>query len=439
MPSHFSDSHEEIRKRLRLLMLFRALFATILLGAATVLHSGEGVAAPAAVPAPASVIYGLIALIFLLTGAYAVAMPRIGALQRFAAVQIGIDTLVVTSVILVTGSAVSVFSFLYLLVIICSSTFLERGGSMVIAGVCSLEYAVLLHLEYYGLLPAWMAESGVGGLVHPWREVLFKALTTAVGCFAVAFLSDMLAEQVRKGRRTIKAMEDRVRRVEKLASMGEMAAGMAHELKNPLAALAGSIQMLAEERNGTPAYDRLLQIALRETGRLNDLLTNFLMFARPPTGKRQPMRLDRAVGEIVSLFERDSARAGHIRLVRRMAPDVWVAMDAVHLKQVLWNLLLNAAQAIEGPGEIGVEVSSNRNGTAQIRVRDTGCGISEELKASIFDPFFTTKADGTGLGLSLVHRILESCDGWLTVDSVPGRGSVFTVSLKQIQAPGSQT
>jgi two-component system sensor histidine kinase PilS (NtrC family) len=256
-----------------------------------------------------------------------------------------------------------------------------------------------------------------------------------LGCFAVAFLSDMLAEQVRRSRRTIKAMEDRVRRMEKLASMGEMAAGMAHELKNPLAALAGSIQMLAEERNDTPAYDRLMQIALREAGRLNDLLTNFLMFARPPTGKRQPLRLDRAVGEIVSLFERDSARIGRIAIVRRLAPDIWVAMDPVHLKQVLWNLLLNAAEAIESAGEIGVEVFSDRGGRAQIRVSDTGCGIPEALRASIFDPFFTTKADGTGLGLSLIHRILESCDGWLTMDSTPGRGSVFTVSLEQIPAP----
>jgi two-component system sensor histidine kinase PilS (NtrC family) len=434
MPSRFSDAEKDIRRRLRLLMLFRALFATVLLGAATVLHSGEGTAAPAAA-VPAGIIYGLIGLIFLLTGAYAVAMPRVGSLQRFAALQIGVDTLVATAVILVTGSSVSVFSFLYLLVIICSSTFLERRGSMVIAGVCSLQYALLLHLEYFGLLPAWGIEPVAGAMAPLWREVVYKVLTTMLGCFAVAFLSDMLAEQVRRSRRTIKAMEDRVRRMEKLASMGEMAAGMAHELKNPLAALAGSIQMLAEERNDTPAYDRLMQIALREAGRLNDLLTNFLMFARPPTGKRQPLRLDRAVGEIVSLFERDSARIGRITIVRRLAPDIWVAMDPVHLKQVLWNLLLNAAEAIESAGEIGVEVFSDRGGRAQIRVSDTGCGIPEALRASIFDPFFTTKADGTGLGLSLIHRILESCDGWLTMDSTPGRGSVFTVSLEQIPAP----
>lgn len=437
MPSPNSDAEQDIRRRLRLLLLFRALFASVLLGATTFLHTGKGGAAPVAA-APATITYGLIALIFLFTGAYAVAMPRVASLQRFAAWQIAVDTLIATAVILVTGTSMSIFSFLYLLVIICSSTFLEKGGSMVVAGLCSLQYAILLHLEHYGLLPDWVAGPGADGMVHLWREVLFKALTTAVGCFAVAFLSDMLAEQVRRGRQTIKRMEERVRRMEKLASMGEMAAGMAHELKNPLAALAGSIQMLAEERNDTPAYHRLIQIALRETSRLNDLLTSFLMFARPPTGKRQPLRLDRAVAEIVSLFERDSARAGGIAMVRRLAPDVWVAMDPVHLKQVLWNLLLNAAEAIEGSGEIGVEVSADRSGAAQIRVRDTGCGMSDEVKASIFDPFFTTKAEGTGLGLSLVHRILESCDGWLTVDSAPGRGSVFTVSLKQIPPPRSQ-
>ena len=437
MPSHFSEAKEETCSRLRLLMLFRALFASVLLGAATVMHAGKGIATPA-VEAPAGIIYGLIALVFMLTGVYAAAMPRVGSLQRFAAWQIAVDTLIASAVILVTGSAASVFSFLYLLVIICSSTFLERGGSMIIAGLCSLQYALLLHLEYFGLLPAWIGVPGAGHLAQLWREVLYKTLTTSVGCFAVAFLSDMLAEQVRRSRQTIKAMEERVRRMEKLASMGEMAAGMAHELKNPLAALASSIQMLAEERSDTPAYRRLMQIALRETRRLNDLLTNFLMFARPPTGKGQPLRLDRAVGEIVALFERDSACAGRIAVVRRLAPDIWVSMDPVHLKQVLWNLLLNAAEAIEGAGEIGVDVSSDRRGAAQIRVSDTGCGMSDELKASIFDPFFTTKADGTGLGLSMVHRILESWDGWLTVDSAPGSGSVFTVFLKQIPPPKGQ-
>ncbi|MDD2605390.1 MAG: ATP-binding protein [Desulfobacteraceae bacterium] len=433
MSSFSPDPAAEIRRRLRLLMLFRALFATILLGAATMLNAGQGAAVPVA--APASVIYGLIALIFLLTGAYAVAMLRIKRLQRFAAVQIGVDSLVATAVILITGSAASVFSFLYLLVIICSSTFLERRGSMIIAGLCSFQYALLLHVEYFGLLPAWVAETAAGGMVHLWREVLFKALTTSMGCFAVAFFSTMLADQVRRSRQTIKRMEERVRRMEKLAYMGEMAAGMAHELKNPLAALAGSIQMLADERSGTAAFDRLLQIALRETRQLNDLLTNFLTFARPPAGKPKPLRLDEAVGEIVALFQRDSVRAGRIGVVRGPASDVWVAMDPVHLRQVLWNLLLNAADAIDGDGEIGVEVSSHRSGIARIRIQDTGCGMPEELKSSIFDPFFTTKADGTGLGLPMVHRILESYDGWLTVDSAPDRGSVFTVCLKQIPAP----
>ncbi len=432
MVSRMPEADGETYGRLRLLMLFRVLFTTLLLGSTVILQFGRGYSV---LDPPLVTLYVLIASIFFLSLLYAVMLPRVGALARFAALQIGIDTFIVTSVIFVTGGFASIFSFLYLVVIIYSSMLQERGGSVVMAGLCSVQYAVLVNLEYYRLFSPFVLDATPAAMAYPWRNVLYKVLITTISCFAVAFLSDMLAEQARRSRKTIKAMEERVRRVEKLASMGEMAAGMAHELKNPLAALAGSIQLLGQERLDNPVHDRLIQIALRETRQLNDLLTNFLMFARPPAGKPKAMQLDRAVAEIVSLFERDGTRAGSIAIVRRLTPGLWVKMDPVHLKQVLWNLLLNAAEAIEGEGTITVEVEAERGTAVRIRIQDTGCGMSAELLGNIFNPFFTTKADGTGLGLSMVHRILESCNGWLTVDSEPGRGSVFTVTLPRISPP----
>ena len=269
---------------------------------------------------PLVALYALIVAIFLLSCIFAVLLPRTRSPSRFAYVQIGLDTLIVTLVILVTGSFASIFSFLYLVVIIYSSILLERGGSMLMAALCSIQYGVLVNLEFYGLFTPFVVDASPTAMTYLWRDVLYKVLITTISCFAVAILSDLLAEQVRKSRKALKAMEERMRRVEKLAAMGEMAAGMAHELKNPLAALAGSIQLLREDLPDQPTHERLIQIALRETSRLNDLLTDFLMFARPPTGKRKSLRLDRAVSEIIALFEKDGTCAGRIVIEKTMAP-----------------------------------------------------------------------------------------------------------------------
>ena len=432
MRSTLSEAEEETYSRLRLLMFFRVLFTTLLLSSTIVLQTGKSI--PALAP-PLLALYVLIVAIFLLSCIYALFLPHIRSPSRFAYVQIGIDTLIVTLVILVTGSFASIFSFLYLVVIIYSSILLERGGSILMAAFCSIQYGVLVNLEFYGLFTPFVVDASPTAMTYLWRDVLYKVMITMVSCFAVAILSDMLSEQVRKSRKALKTMEERMRRVEKLASMGEMAAGMAHELKNPLAALAGSIQLLREEPPNRRTHERLIQIALRETSRLNDLLTDFLMFARPPAGKRQPLRLDRAVNEIIALFEKDGTCAERIVIRKKLAPDMWADIDPVHLRQILWNLMLNAAEAIEGRGLIDVEVRATRNERVEIRIRDNGCGIPPELMESVFNPFFTTKADGTGLGLSVVHRLLESYDSYLQVESQSGRGALFILTLNQIPEP----
>jgi len=227
-------------------------------------------------------------------------------------------------------------------------------------------------------------------------------------------------------------MEEHVKRVEKLASMGEMAAGLAHEIKNPLASLAGSIQMLRDELSDNSENHKLMQIVLRETDRLNSLVSDFLMFAKPPHGDIEKIELDRALAEILELFEKDGDCVDRISLKRELIPDIWVEMDPLHLRQILWNLLLNASEAIQGPGTISVEMASPRARKVSIVVSDTGIGIPEENLEQIYDPFFTTKTRGTGLGLSIVHRILESYASRLDVETNTGKGAVFKFGLERV-------
>jgi two-component system sensor histidine kinase PilS (NtrC family) len=415
-------------------MFFRLLFTSLLLGSTIILQLSES---PSPLARPLLVLYGLIAAIFLLSFIYAVILPRLKRALIFIYIQIAADTFIVTLIIFVTGSFSSIFSFLYLVVIIYSSMLLFRKGIIIMAALCSIQYGLMVDLEYYGFINPFVMEGSFTAVNYPGGHVVFKILVIMAACFAVAFLSSLLSEQVRKTKDELLAMEERVKRVEKLAYMGEMAAGMAHEIKNPLASLAGSIQILRQEIRYQLEHDKLMQIVLRETDRLSALVNNFLLFAKPPAAKVEKIKLDSTLAETVNLFEKDSSCFGRISIKKDFAPDIWVVMDPMHLRQVLWNLLLNAAESIAGKGSIELKMYPLKNNYAEIMIADTGCGMSPELIKSIFDPFFTTKVKGSGLGLSIVHSILESYNTWLEIESSVDEGTAIRLQLKRTDSPTS--
>ncbi|MBT8370163.1 MAG: GHKL domain-containing protein [Deltaproteobacteria bacterium] len=419
----------ELKDKLKWLMLFRVLFSTLLLGSSIVLQLGES---PPPMGPPLVLLYGLIAAIFFLSILYALGLPRIKHPVAFAYVQILIDTLIVTVIIFVTGSYSSLFSFLYLVVIIYSSMLLPIKGTIVIAAVCSIQFGIMVDLEYYGVILPFGTEDGLRASAYPWNHVLYKILITMTACFAVAFLSSFLSEQVRRTRKELRIMKIHVERVEKMASVGEMAAGLAHEIKNPLASLTGSIQLLKEDIRYDPDHDRLMQIVLREADRLSSLANNFLLYARPPAGKVEIIDLAKVLIDTAELFEKDATNNGRITTHKNIEPNIRISVDPVHLRQILWNLLVNASEAIENEGIIDIELYASKNKRVCVKITDDGCGMSQEELRSIFDPFFTTKPAGTGLGLSIVHRILEAYDAWLNVESEVNKGTTFTLQFKQI-------
>jgi signal transduction histidine kinase len=419
-------------RTLKWIMFFRVLFTTLLLGATIVFQLRRS---PSFLAEPLLFIYGLTIGIYVLSFFYTIALRRIKREHLFAYIQVIIDTIVVTLIIFITGGFSSIFSFLYLLVIIYSSMILFRRGSMIMAALCTIQYGILVDLEYYGILTPFVVEDSMSGLIYTGNYAIFKILITMLGCFAVAFLSSLLSEQERRTKKDLVAMEEHVHRVEKMAAIGEMAAGLAHEIKNPLASLTGSIQMLRGDIPYSSDHDKLMQIVLREADRLSSLVNDFLLFARPPVGKSEPIELNEALSETVELFERDSSGLDRISITKTFIPNIWIEMDASHLRQILWNLLLNAAESINGSGRIDIRMIPPMNRFIGIQVIDSGCGISKERIDAIYDPFFTTKSSGTGLGLSIVHRILESYNSWIEVESEIDKGTAFTLKLKQINSP----
>jgi two-component system sensor histidine kinase PilS (NtrC family) len=242
-----------------------------------------------------------------------------------------------------------------------------------------------------------------------------------------------------------KKMEEQMKRYDRMAAIGALAAGMAHEIRNPLASLSGSIQMLKSELSLDSQQEHLMEIILRESERLNALITDFLLFAHPPQIQRSPVEIAQILNETVELFTHSPVFHKGLHITKPQGnggPEAWVDPDQI--RQVFWNLLINAAQAIpdEGNIQIGVERANDSLGGGfllsadpgekewiKIMIADSGNGISPEEKEKIFEPFYTTKEGGTGLGLSIVHKIIENHHGTIRVESDIGRGSVFTVFL----------
>ncbi len=237
-------------------------------------------------------------------------------------------------------------------------------------------------------------------------------------------------------------MEDRVRRQERLATVGSLAAGIAHEIRNPLASLSGSIQVLQGELELKGDNKHLMDIVVREADRLNTIITEFLEYARPQTSQAEEVALSELLAETCTLLRNSREFVPGIRINCDIDAHIVVRGDPQRLRQVFWNLLINACQAMPKGGDLSVTAVpfshiEDDSVWCEIRVSDTGTGITPADRVKIFDPFFTTKIGGTGLGLAIVYRIVEDHSGAVTVESVEGSGTRFCVRLPMTEESGT--
>ncbi len=230
-----------------------------------------------------------------------------------------------------------------------------------------------------------------------------------------------------------KEMQEQMAQAARLADLGRIAANIAHEIRNPLGAIVNSITVL--RRPGAGADPRLLDIVTEEADRLDGILREFLLFARPPARAAVACDVGELIDGTVVLFRRDAKVPAEVDVRVHLGPGLPpVLADPSQMRQVLWNLLTNA---VEGPGEgartraVDVEAAVRADGSAvEISVTDDGPGVSDPV--AVFVPFYTTKAQGTGLGLAVVDRIVRDHGGTITVENAPPRGARFTVSLPAV-------
>jgi two-component system sensor histidine kinase PilS (NtrC family) len=225
----------------------------------------------------------------------------------------------------------------------------------------------------------------------------------------------------------IRAMEERLRHADRLATLGRMSANIAHEIRNPLASLTGAIEVLASQGPSGELRERLASIVLKESGRLNAILREFLEYARPAPLARAPVNVCETIDEVLLLLGH-RATPGTLKIVRELPASLTWELDPQQFRQAIWNLCLNAVEAMPDGGELRVAAGvADRH--LVVRVEDSGDGIGGSDVAHVFEPFFSTKPGGSGLGLALVHRIVKDHGGEIDVESTPGGGSTFTLRI----------
>ena len=522
--------------------------------------------------------YYFISFFYGVTIFYALFLKKVSDLRQYAFLQIVIDHFFIVGLIYFTGGKESSFPIAYIFCIIGSSIFFYQRGAFLSASLASFLYGFLLLLQFH----RWINPLGQLAQAYEASQIFYTLILYMATFYIVAFLSGLIAEELKKKKRELiqkqddynqletfnrniiqsldsglltidlhgkinflnrtaekilnvngeslkhvsvydlfprisgvidevkkkgseappdyqryetlfvnqgsrkiylgfsispltapdrslmgytlifqditrfKEMEEQMKRVDKMAAIGQLAAGLAHEIRNPLTSLSGSIQVLKSELILDHPGQRLMDIILRESERLNALIRDFLLFAQPPRTNKSIWKIGNILDETLDLFIHSHEYQEGIRIIRPQAHDSIQAMiDPDQMKQVFWNLLINAAQSMTQGGDLRLQLEKGDGGLlatnlpwpgprrvrewVRISIADSGCGIVELEKEKIFEPFYTTKDGGTGLGLSIVHKIIESHDGVIKVESEVGKGSTFTIFLPVTIEEGRKT
>ncbi len=433
-PSSGPSLVQQLTARLGWLVGLRLLFLTVLFGltASFYLRSGFQVGTFSN-----RVLLVALVVTYLVASVYFVALKRKRYLVELAYAELVIDQATWTALIYVTGGATSGATALYGLTCLGGAILIGPRGPFVAAIAGALFFSLLCTGFVSGVIGA-PPDQPSSLYVTQLGEVIYPFFINLLVLMVVMLLAEYLAERLRLTGGRLEEATQRAEDAERLAALGRIAAGLAHEIRNPLGSIVGSVQLLSSTNGLTDEGKHLCSIVERETGRLNDLVEDMLQLARP----RQPVLGDvdvaRTAREVVALASQ-SGRGADV-MVRYDGPasseSLIMRADAGQLRQVVWNLVRNAVQASSPGAKVLVRVTDEGaggkrkpNGPALLEVHDDGPGIGPEAKSRLFDAFFTTRSSGMGIGLAVVKRIVDE-HGWrIEVDSSEGRGATFRVRM----------
>ena len=314
----------------------------------------------------------------------------------------------------------------YVPVILAAYWFGVRGG-LLVAVLCSLVYVPHIHVAWSQNAPYTMSQYA--------ELVVFLSLGVSVGLIAsrerrLTNRYREAAESLQQANRELRESGEKLRRAERLSVLGEIAAGLAHEIRNPLAGMKGALEIVgARAAAGTPEAE-FSAIAAREAQRLEGLVQEFLDYARPRPPRLRPGELPQVLRRVAGLLGPEAERAGVLLEVDADSSPAGPRIDPEQIQQVLVNVVLNAIQASPRGGRVSVRCRGEE-GRAVIVVADQGPGIAPEARARIFEPFYTTKERGSGLGLAISQRIVAAHGGEIRIEPGPGGGTRVEIDLPE--------
>jgi len=414
-----------LARRLAWLTALRLVVLTIFLGITTTVYLG-GLSLGS--------FSGLFALVtvgvaYFMAAIYAVMLRQARRLSTIAHAQLVTDQLTWTALVYISGGASSGATSLYGLTCLSGAILLGMPGGVVAAISSAIAYLILCGSLALGALPPPPDQP-----IEPYHldraEMGYPIFVNLLAVTVVTLLASWLAERLRATGGRLVVATARAEQAERLAAMGRLAAGLAHEIRNPLGSIAGSIELLRTGGNLSAEDRELCQIVERETARLNDLVSDMLDLARPRAPVKEPVDLGTMARDVVILAAR-SGRGGDVR-VRYEGPDtLMVSADASQMRQVIWNLVRNAIQASAPGDEVVVRVFARDGGERLLEICDRGAGIPAEAREQLFDAFFTTRSQGMGIGLAVVKRIVDDHGFQVEVDSREGEGTTFRVRIPE--------
>ncbi len=353
-----------------------------------------------------------------------------------AYLQVVFDLLLITAFVYLSGGLGSSMYFLYLFPIIAASLVVSGRAGFLAAALSAILFGVLADGLYFGFIPGFRPEHAV----RPPLGSMLVTMFVAWGVFfVIAALMSRLTGSLRRTREALRAAEKELLVRERLAEAGRVSASLAHEIRNPLAAISGSVQVLKKELVLSPEQGELMGIVLKESERVSQSLEQFLDFALPAKQVFSPINLSDLMDETVKILRAGGELNGKVELLGNYREaDVRYVGNAGQFKQVFWNLIKNALKAMPEGGRLTLDFPEPRRKEVRVVVADTGRGLSAEDQEHLFEPFYSGFANGRGLGLSIVRKIVDDYDGRIDVRSEASKGTEVTITLPRRGPAGEQ-
>ena len=310
-------------------------------------------------------------------------------------------------------------NFMYLWFALILSSIYQQYKPILLAGIYSLSFTIYAFYSYQQEIFFWADQEDIIYLG------LFSIFVTTFLVFATKFNENLQTKLEKEKYET----EELLRKSEKLAVVGQLAAGVAHEIRNPLAVISGFIQLMREDKKDYKYCDLMLE----ELNRINLIISEFLVLSKPQAVHLEARDLKRVVSEVVTLLSGQANLKGISINVKQPTHHLYVHCEENQIKQVLVNLIKNAIEAMPNGGNVTIElIEESEDGNVRVMIADEGIGISKDLMQKLGEPFFTTKETGTGLGLMVSLKIIENHRGKVNFSSVVGQGTIVEIDLPRI-------